>query len=56
MSAAMPTMRPVSSLSGTIVNSTEIRSPSLRMAGTERRSPSPYRLRPVSTTRRQPSQ
>src|SRR5580698_9679392 len=47
MIAAMPSIRPVSSLNGTMVNSIEMRDPSLRMAGTARRSPAPYRVTPV---------
>jgi len=39
------------SLRGMTVNSTEIIAPSLPIAGTERRSPSPYRLSPVRVLR-----
>src|ERR1700734_2511306 len=45
--AAIPSIRPVSSLNGTMVNSIEMRDPSLRMAGTASRSPAPYRVTPV---------
>ena len=45
--AAIPRMRPLSSRNGRMVNSTEMRAPSLRSAGTASNSLPPYRVLPV---------
>lgn len=52
MMATMPIIRLVSSRTGTIVNLSETPVPSIRMPGTARTSPWPYRLSPVTMTRR----
>src|SRR5438132_8105166 len=56
MTTAIPAMRSASSWNGTVVNSTEIRLPSLRLAGTARTEPDWYRLLPVRTVSLKPSQ